>query len=51
VLGDDRFRQRAKVLQQAMIAAGGACRAADIAEEALTTRRPAIALEGQDHGR
>ncbi len=40
VLGDERFRQRAKVLQQAMIAAGGACRAADIAEQALTTRRP-----------
>jgi MGT family glycosyltransferase len=40
VLADDRFRQRAKVLQQAMIAAGGAERAADIAEEALTTGRP-----------
>jgi zeaxanthin glucosyltransferase len=42
VLTDDRFRQRAKELQQAMIAAGGAQRAADIAEEALTTRRPVL---------
>jgi MGT family glycosyltransferase len=42
MLTDDRFRQRAKGLQQAMIAAGGAQRAADIAEEALTTGRPVL---------
>lgn len=40
VLSDDAFRQRARRLQQAMIAAGGAARAAEIAEEAWTTRRP-----------
>jgi MGT family glycosyltransferase len=40
VLSDDRFRQRARQLQQAMLAAGGASRAAELAEEALSTRRP-----------
>jgi zeaxanthin glucosyltransferase len=40
VLTDDRFRRRAKELQAAMRAAGGVCRAAEIAEQALTTRRP-----------
>jgi zeaxanthin glucosyltransferase len=40
VLTDDVIRQRARKLQQAMLAAGGARRAADVAEEALTTRRP-----------
>jgi len=40
VLSEDGFRQRARELQKEMIAAGGASRAADIAEEALSTRRP-----------
>jgi len=40
VLTEESFRQRAQAVQQAMIAAGGACRAADIAEEALITGRP-----------
>jgi zeaxanthin glucosyltransferase len=40
VLAEDAFRRRAKELQRAMLAAGGASRAADIAEEVLSTRRP-----------
>lgn len=40
VLDDERFSRRAKELQQAMRAAGGAARAADIVAQALTTRRP-----------
>jgi MGT family glycosyltransferase len=40
VLSEERFRLRARELQQAMIAAGGASRAADIVEEVLSTRRP-----------
>ena len=40
VLAEDSFRRRAKELQKALIAAGGVNRAADIAEEALTTGRP-----------
>jgi MGT family glycosyltransferase len=40
VLTEEPFRQRALQLQQAIAAAGGARRAADIVEEALTTRRP-----------
>ena len=39
VLGEDSFRRRAKELQQAMLHAGGVSRAADVAEEALLTRR------------
>jgi zeaxanthin glucosyltransferase len=39
-LTDETIRRRAKELQQAMIAAGGVTRAADLAEEALATRRP-----------
>jgi len=42
VLTDDTFRRRARELQQAMLAAGGAQRAADIVEQALTTRRPVV---------
>jgi MGT family glycosyltransferase len=42
VLAEDSFRKRAKELQQAMLAAGGAERAAEIAEEALLTRRPVL---------
>jgi len=42
VLADDAFRQRAGQLRQAMQAAGGAQRAAEIAEQALTTRRPVL---------
>jgi MGT family glycosyltransferase len=42
VLGDPGFRRRAKELQGAMRAAGGASRAADIAEQALLTRRPVL---------
>ncbi len=40
VLAEDCFRRRAKELQQTLIAAGGASRAADIAEEVLATGRP-----------
>ena len=40
VLTEDSFRQRAKAIQVAMLAAGGVSRAADITEEALTTGRP-----------
>ena len=39
VLSEKSFRQRAVSLQQAMIAAGGVTRAADIAEQALFTQR------------
>lgn len=42
VLGDDSFRRRAQGLQQAMCSAGGARRAAEIVEQALTTRRPVL---------
>ena len=42
VLTEDTFRRRAQNLQAAMRAAGGLKRAADIAEEALTMRRPVI---------
>jgi zeaxanthin glucosyltransferase len=47
VLAEDQFRRNARRLQQAMIAAGGAERAAEITEEALTTRRPVLR---QGHG-
>ena len=40
VLTHDTFRERAKDLQQAMLVAGGVSRAAEIAEQALTTRGP-----------
>lgn len=46
VLSDERFRRRAKELQLAMRAAGGAARAAEITEQALTTRRPVVRQEG-----
>ena len=42
VLSEDTFRQRARELRQAMEAAGGAQRAAEIAEEALMTGRPVL---------
>jgi zeaxanthin glucosyltransferase len=42
VLGEDAFRRRAGDLQRAMLAAGGAQRAAEIAEQALLTRRPVL---------
>ncbi len=42
VLTEDSFRQRAKQLQQALIAAGGAPKAAEIAETALTVGRPVL---------
>ena len=42
LLPDERFRRRAQEVQQAMLAAGGAERAADIAEQALTTGRPVL---------
>jgi MGT family glycosyltransferase len=42
VLADEDFRRRSRELQQVMIAAGGASRAAEIAEEALSTRRPVL---------
>jgi UDP:flavonoid glycosyltransferase YjiC (YdhE family) len=40
VLAGETFRQRSRAVQQAMVAAGGVQRAAEIAEEALTARRP-----------
>ena len=40
VLTDDSFRRRSEELQQSICAAGGAKRAAEIAEEALTSRHP-----------
>jgi len=40
VLAEDSFRQRAMALKETMVAAGGAQRAADLAEEALTMGRP-----------
>jgi len=42
VLTEDSFRQRARQLQQALVVAGGAPRAAEIAETALTTRQPVL---------
>ncbi|MCY2994489.1 MAG: glycosyltransferase [Planctomycetota bacterium] len=42
VLAEDSFRRRARDLQIAMRAAGGAERAAAIAEQALLTRRPVL---------
>jgi len=40
VLEEDSFRRRAAVIQRSIAAAGGATRAAEIVEQALTTRRP-----------
>jgi MGT family glycosyltransferase len=40
VLGDQSFRQRVLAIKDKMVTAGGLHRAADIAEEALSTRRP-----------
>ncbi len=40
VLTEERFRLRARELQQRLAAAGGVRRAADIVEEAVSTRRP-----------
>jgi UDP:flavonoid glycosyltransferase YjiC (YdhE family) len=42
VLRDEGFRRRARELQTAMRAAGGVARAAEIVEQALTTRRPVL---------
>jgi len=42
VLAEDEFRRRTAALGQSMQAAGGAPRAAEIAEEALLTRRPVL---------
>ena len=42
VLTEDSFRQRAKQLQQAIVAAGGAPRAAEIVEKALTSGQPVL---------
>ncbi len=42
VLSEDRFRQRARELQKAMLDAGGLSRAADIVEEAISTGRPVL---------
>jgi MGT family glycosyltransferase len=41
-LTDDRIRRRAGEMQRALLAAGGAQRAAEIAERAFTTRRPVV---------
>jgi hypothetical protein len=40
VLEESSFQQHAKSLRGAMVAAGGVHRAAEIVEEALTTKRP-----------
>lgn len=40
VLTEDGFRRRAKEIQQSIVRAGGAPRAAEIAEQALLTRQP-----------
>jgi len=42
VLGEESFRQRAGELQQAMLAAGGVGRAADIAEQVCETGQPVL---------
>lgn len=42
VLNEESFQDRARALQQAMAAAGGVQRAADITEQALTTGRAVI---------
>jgi MGT family glycosyltransferase len=42
VLREESFRRRARELQTAMQAAGGVPRAAEIVEQALTTRRPVL---------
>jgi MGT family glycosyltransferase len=42
VLSEERFRRRAQELKQAMAAAGGAQRAAEIVEQALLTRLPVL---------
>ncbi len=42
VLSDDTFRQRTKSLGQTMLAAGGARRAAEIAEQAILGRCPVL---------
>jgi MGT family glycosyltransferase len=42
VLTEDRFRRRARELQQAMASAGGAQRAAEIAEQAILSGRPLV---------
>jgi len=42
VLGEESFRQRAELLQEAMLAAGGVGRAADIAEQACETGQPVL---------
>lgn len=41
-LTDATIRERAGKMQQAMLAAGGAKRAAELAEQALTTRKPVL---------
>jgi MGT family glycosyltransferase len=50
VLAEESFQQRSREMQQAMLAAGGAQRAAEIAEEALTTRRPVLRSQPCDSG-
>lgn len=42
VLAESRFREQVALLRQAMIAAGGPRRAADIVELAMTARRPVL---------
>lgn len=42
VLSDDAYRQRAKTMGQALLAAGGAQRAAELAEQAILGRRPVV---------
>ena len=49
-LVEDSFRQRAMALKETMLAAGGAIRAADIAEQALTTGRPVVRCQRREEG-
>jgi MGT family glycosyltransferase len=44
VLAEESFRQQAQRLQRAMLAAGGAARAAEIVEQAVLTRRPVLRI-------
>jgi MGT family glycosyltransferase len=44
VLAGESFRQQAQRLQRAMLAAGGAARAAEIVEQAVLTRRPVLRI-------
>ncbi|MCL4204440.1 MAG: glycosyltransferase [Pirellulaceae bacterium] len=42
VMSDESYRRRARELQQAMVAAGGAAKVVDIAEQVVSTGRPVL---------